>query len=181
MDQFTQKTQNWLKDIVIAHDFCPFAKHEFINQHIHYQVMPTNIVESLSIFAQELHRLDKNPSIETTLLIYPQGLENFDDFLDYHAIVEQHLHNHDYEGIYQLATFHPDYCFADSDVDDPANYTNRSPYPTLHLIREASLEQKLKHYPNPEAIPQRNIEYARALGIDTMRGLLTRIQNDERM
>ena len=77
-----------------------------------------------------------------------------------------------YEGVYQLASFHPDYCFADSDEDDPANYTNRSPYPMLHLIREASIERALASYKNPENIPETNIKLARELGLDKMQSLL---------
>ena len=181
MNQFIQQTQHWLKDIIIAHDFCPFAKKEFLLDRIHYQIMPADLRQSLQVFEQALQYLDQNPSMETSLLIYSEALNNFDDFLDYHAIAEQHLCDLHYEGIYQLATFHPDYCFADSDSDDPANYTNRAPYPTLHILREASLEQKLKHYPKPELIPERNIAYARALGLNTMQDLLTRIQNNDNM
>ena len=77
-----------------------------------------------------------------------------------------------YEGVYQLASFHPDYCFAGEDENDPANYTNRSPYPMLHIIREASIEQALKSYPNPELIPERNIELTRKLGLEKIRTLL---------
>ena len=76
------------------------------------------------------------------------------------------------DGIYQLASFHPDYCFADADPDDPANYTNRSPCPTLHLLREASLEQALRHVENPEEIPERNIRVARELGAEQLRDML---------
>jgi hypothetical protein len=181
MNQVIRQTQNWLKHSIIAHNFCPFAKNEFVKERIHYEVMPSDLVQTLHVFMQELLRLDQSNGIETSLLIYPEGLSDFEDFLDYHAIAEQYLYDEDYEGIYQLATFHPDYCFADSDNNDPANYTNRSPYPTLHILREASLEQKLKHYSNPEAIPQRNIQTAHVLGIDTLRDLLTRIQNDDNM
>ncbi|MCX7088408.1 MAG: DUF1415 family protein, partial [Methylococcales bacterium] len=78
----------------------------------------------------------------------------------------------DYEGTYQLASFHPEYRFANAPNDDPANYTNRSPYPMLHLIREASIEAVLSTYPDPESIPERNIQYTRQLGITTLRKLL---------
>ena len=181
MDQAIQQTRNWLKHSIIAHNFCPFAQHEFIKERIHYEVMPRDLRQSLQILMQELQRLDQSNAIETSLLIYPEGLNHFEDFLDYHAIAEQYLYDLDYEGIYQLATFHPDYCFAESDRNDPANYTNRSPYPTLHILRESSLTQKLQHYPNPETIPERNIAVARALGLDTMQDLLIRIQNNESM
>lgn len=179
MNQAIQQTKNWLEHIIIAHNFCPFAKKEFLDDRIHYQIMPIDLRQSLHALEQALQDLDQTHSLETSLLIYPQGLHNFDDFLDYHAIAEQHLYDLHYEGIYQLATFHPDYCFADSDIDDPANYTNRSPYPILHILREASLEKKLQYYPNPEAIPARNIAHARTLGGNTLQNLLTRIQNND--
>lgn len=181
MNPFIQQTQQWLKNIIIAHNFCPFAKKEFLDDRIHYQVMPIDLRDGFQVFEEALHYLDQTPTIETSLLIYPQGLNDFTDFLDYHAMVEQHLYDLHYEGIYQLATFHPDYCFAESDLDDPANYTNRSPYPILHILREASLEQKLQHYPNPETIPERNIAYARILGLNTLQNLLTRVQNNDGM
>jgi hypothetical protein len=82
------------------------------------------------------------------------------------------MHKQGYEGIYQLASFHPQYLFADSDENDPSNYTNRSPYPMLHILREASLEKVLESYPNPENIPERNIELTRSLGLETMQKLL---------
>ena len=77
-----------------------------------------------------------------------------------------------YEGVYQLASFHPDYCFADSEADDPANYTNRSPYPMLHLIREQSIEKALALYKKPESIPETNVQLARELGLKKMQSLL---------
>ena len=77
-----------------------------------------------------------------------------------------------YEGVYQIASFHPDYCFADADNDDAANFTNRSPYPMLHLLREASLSMAIDNYPDIDAIPQRNVEKARVLGADYFRALL---------
>jgi hypothetical protein len=78
-----------------------------------------------------------------------------------------------FEGIYQVASFHPDYRFADADADDPANYTNRSPYPMLHLLREASLEHAIDNYPDPDSIPENNIGKARSLGADYWRQLMT--------
>jgi hypothetical protein len=77
-----------------------------------------------------------------------------------------------YEGIYQLASFHPQYCFAEADSQDAANYTNRSPYPMLHLIRERSIESALQHFPHPESIPERNIQLTRQLGLAKMQALL---------
>ena len=84
----------------------------------------------------------------------------------------------DYEGIYQLASFHPDYRFEGAGPDDPANYTNRSPYPMLHILRETSVEQALKNYPNPEKIPERNVQLTQGLGLQIMEELLAGCYTD---
>ena len=121
----------------------------------------------------ECDQLDTDESIETTLLIYTDAFTGFDDYLDFLELAETLLTEQGYEGIYQLASFHPDYCFEGADQNDPANYTNRSPYPMLHLLRESSIEQAVNAYPHPENIPQRNIELTRELGLAKMRALLS--------
>ena len=113
-----------------------------------------------------------HPEVQTSLLIYPYGLESFDAYLDFLAIAEELLQVQAYEGIFQLASFHPQYCFDGALLDDPANYTNRSPYPMLHLLRESSLEKALANYPEPEKIPQHNIALTRQLGLATLEKLL---------
>jgi hypothetical protein len=102
---------------------------------------------------------------ETGLFIVPQGLQAFADYLELLGAAEDALGAAGLDGILQLASFHPDYVFADAAVDDPANYTNRSPYPMFHLIREAGLAAALESYPDPEAIPERNVRKLRALGL----------------
>ena len=124
----------------------------------------------------EVERLDQNKQIETTLLIYENALQDFDDFLETIDIANALMVERGCEGLYQLASFHPDYCFADSEQNDPENYTNRSPCPTLHILREASIEQALSHYKNPENIPENNIRLAKALGVKKIQSLLTDIQ-----
>jgi len=135
-----QQVQCWIKNVVIAHNICPFAKREFDSDRIRYRQMSEELAYSLDDVLQECQHLDNNPDVETSLLIYPTSLEDFDSFWEYYAIAEQLLIDSGYEGVYQLASFHPDYCFEGSHDDDPANYTNRAPYPMLHIIREASLE-----------------------------------------
>jgi hypothetical protein len=120
----------------------------------------------------ECARLDENENIETTLLIYPKAFANFDEYLDFVEIAERLLEVEDYEGIYQLASFHPNYCFEGSNENDAANYTNRSPYPMLHLLREESLEKALETYPNPENIPENNIKLTRELGLQKLKETL---------
>ncbi|MEP1552769.1 DUF1415 domain-containing protein, partial [Paraglaciecola sp.] len=94
------------------------------------------------------------------------GFSDFDKYLDLVDGANEFIERGGYGGLYQIATFHPDYCFDGEKSNDAANYTNRSPYPILHLLREASLEQVLKNYPNPENIPDNNITKARELGVN---------------
>ncbi len=168
-----QQTQCWLDKVVIGHNICPFAKKERDADRIRF------VVESCGQFATALENLiceceylEQNSDTETTLFILEHITENFNDYLDFLDIANQLLIDQGYEGVFQLASFHPDYCFADTDPDDPANYTNRSPWPMLHIIREASLEQVLQNYPNPEDIPQRNIEHCHRLGLEVMQKML---------
>lgn len=166
MNQIIQQTQCWLDKFIINHNICPFAKKERDKGSIRFIVDDsTDISQALEQLMLECERLDKNDDIETTLLIFSQLAGKFDDYLDFLDIASQLLISQAYEGVYQIASFHPDYQFADSSLNDPANYTNRSPYPMFHLIREASLEKALQNYPHPELIPQRNIEYLRSLPV----------------
>jgi hypothetical protein len=167
--------ETWLDTFIIAHNICPFAKRERERNSIRFVVSDHRRMEdALEKLMQEIAHLDANLDTETTLLIWAEGFRLFDDYLDLLAIGEQLLHDQGYEGIYQLASFHPDYCFEGSDEDDPANYTNRSPYPMLHIIRESSIENALKTFPNPETIPERNIALMRELGLETLKTMLNR-------
>ncbi len=179
-DKPIQQTKNWLKQVVIGLNFCPFAKPVFEQEKIHYQLCEMGSLEScLQALMLEVERLDEHPETETTLLIFTRALQDFDDFLDAVAIANDLMEEQDYEGIYQLASFHPDYCFAGSDATDPANYTNRSPYPMLHLIREYRIEQALVHYKNPETIPENNVQLARKMGLEKMQSLLDSVRQSD--
>ncbi len=165
--------QLWLKTVIIEYSICPFAQHEFDNNRIHYCIDSSNsIEENAQLLIAEIQRLERNDTIETTLIIYPEQFIAFDDFLNYVEISDELLIMQGYEGIYQIASFHPEYCFADSDLNDAANYTNRSPYPMIHLIRESSIERVLRFYSHPEKIPERNIALTRKLGLSKMQTLL---------
>jgi len=169
-------TERWLTSFVIAFNICPFARREQEKGSIRYRVArPIAPEEALQTLVEECIFLDASPETETTLLIFPESFDDFDDYLDMLAIAEQLLIRQGYEGIYQLASFHPDYRFeTDSeDEDDPANYTNRSPYPMLHIIREASLERAVASHPDPENIPNRNIELTRNLGTNKLTAILS--------
>lgn len=173
-----KQTQAWLEKIIIQLNFCPFAKKEFVNETIHYYVSSqTNFDHALEELVKQLEFLANNPSVETSLLIYPEGFADFDKYLDLLSFAEQLLADCGYEGIFQLASFHPDYCFDGEDVDDAANYTNRSPYPMLHLLREESLEKVLSVYPAPENIPNNNIKLAREKGAQYFINVLANLKN----
>ncbi|MDB2438488.1 DUF1415 domain-containing protein [Hellea sp.] len=167
------QTKIWLSSIVIAHNICPFAKREFDSGRIHYEVIETSETQrQLEQLIAQCAALDKDAARETSLLIFPSSLSDYGDYLDFLALATALLKTQDYEGIYQLASFHPDYQFAETPPDDASHYTNRSPYPMLHILREASVEAALKHYPNPEGIPERNIALMQEMGVEVMRGLL---------
>jgi len=167
------ETKKWLETVVIARNICPFAKRVFDDGGIHFQVETSmDVAICLENLLDECARLDENEAIETTLLIYANAFADFDEYLDFVEIAERLLEVEDYEGIYQLASFHPNYCFDGSNENDAANYTNRSPYPMLHLLRESSLEKALENYPNPEEIPENNIKLTRELGLEKMRETL---------
>lgn len=166
-------TKHWLSSFIIDYNICPFAKREYEKSSIHYAVIEsTDIALCLELLIKECERLDSETTIATTLLIFPKILTDFDDYLDFLSLADSLLIDQQYEGTYQLASFHPDYCFDGENIEDPANYTNRSPYPMLHLIREVSLEKALDTYPNPEKIPDRNIILTRELGLKKLQSLL---------
>lgn len=166
------RTKKWISEVVIGCRICPFAAKEFNRGTIHYRVESESDTQAcLQAFLEECRRLDANPSIETTLLILPGAFPDFDDYLGLIEIAEDLLEAEGYEGQYQVAGFHPDYRFAGAPDDDPANYTNRSLYPMLHLLREESMENVLDRYPDPDGIPERNITFAREKGLDYMKAL----------
>lgn len=170
--QIILQTQKWITDVVIGCNFCPFAARELRQGRVHYQVeLSGKLTTCLETFLQETRRLDDDKKIETTLVIYPNAFASFDDYLDLASRAEKLLVKKGYEGIYQVASFHPLYRFADSLPDDAANYTNRSVYPMLHLLREESIERVLQRYPDPAEIPKRNIRFAREKGIIYMKML----------
>jgi len=170
------QTKKWITDVVIGCNFCPFAAREVKKNSIHYEVTTaTTIEESLQALFLEFERLDANENIETSFLIFPDSFQDFHDYLDLVSSGEKLLDKKGYEGIYQIASFHPLYCFAGSDEDDAANYTNRSPYPMLHLLREESMEKALENFSEPENIPEKNIAFARNKGTAWMKMLRDRV------
>ncbi|MCF8253456.1 MAG: DUF1415 domain-containing protein [Bacteroidia bacterium] len=169
-EEMILQTQKWVLEVVVGTNFCPFAAKEVKNKTIRYTVANEGTKkEKLDAVLSECILLDEHADIETTLLLFPNEFPNFLDFLDFVVAVERMMYKKGYEGIYQVASFHPEYCFEGSDETDAANYTNRSIYPMLHLLREESLERALETFPNPENIPNRNINFARNKGLAYMK------------
>lgn len=171
-EEIIRQTKKWVNDVVYECNFCPFVAKEIKQNSIHYQVETAlDLAGGLQALLNECKRLD-NEKIETTLLIFSDGFKNFEDYLELTALAEKLLKQENYEGVYQVASFHPQYIFAGSTASDAANYTNRSIYPMLHLLREEQVEKALAHYPHPERIPEKNILFARSKGIAYMQTLL---------
>ncbi len=169
-NQIIQQTKKWINEVVIGCNFCPFAANVVKQKAVHYQVETSDAIKDcLTSFVKEIKRLDDDSSIETSFLIFPNTFQNFDDYLVLVTKAEKQLKNNGYEGIYQVASFHPNYQFAESDEKDAANFTNRSIYPMLHLLREDSIDKALAHYNSPENIPDRNIHFAREKGLVYMK------------
>ena len=155
-DKVIQQTNNWIKSVVIDCNFCPFAAKALFNKSIRYVVKSNvNINEGLEALKTELEELENKTDIETSLIIFENDFKDFNDYLDLVKKAERLLTKEDYDGIYQIASFHPDFCFDGTEEDDAANYTNRSIYPMLHILREESLTKALSLFPNPEEIPHK--------------------------
>ncbi len=168
-------TQRWLERAVIGLNLCPFAKAVNAKGQVRLVVSgastPQELLEEL---AQEMTLLDQaDPAlIDTTLLVHPQVLGDFLDFNDFLGDAEALLETLELDGVLQVASFHPDYQFADAAADDMGNCSNRSPWPTLHLLREESLDRAIEAFPDPEAIFGANIRRLRELGPVGWRRLL---------
>jgi hypothetical protein len=176
LDLAQRQTEKWLEHFIIGYNICPFAAKVVEDKSLYYALNSSNnVVNCLQQLIDECQRLDNDENIETTLIIYTDNFVLFDDFLDYLELANSLLAAQNYEGVYQLASFHPLYCFAETNENDASNYTNRSPFPMLHLIREESIEKALQSFPNPESIPIRNIELTRSLGLSKLKALLTTI------
>lgn len=162
----TEQVDQWLNDVVIGLNLCPFAAKPQRNKQIKIFVSEASQEEALleDILLQLIELSNTEPEkLETTLVVVPNMLQDFWDYNFFIDWVEGLIKQQDWEGIFQVATFHPDYCFGGAEPEDDENLTNRSPYPVFHLIREESMEKVLKHYPDPESIPDTNIARVSAL------------------
>jgi uncharacterized protein len=171
-EQVVASTRQWIDDFVIGLNLCPFAKAVQAKGQVRYVVTHAKsgvrLLEELQRELATLQATDPN-ELDTTLLIHPDVLADFFDYNDFLAEVDDLLQELELEGELQVASFHPDYRFAGSAADDPANYTNRSPYPMLHLLREASVTRAVDTYPDTAAIPERNVELLRSMPADELK------------
>jgi len=166
-DRVIERTRLWLERAVIGLNLCPFAKAVHVKRQVHFAVSdaadPKDLLDDLAAELEALMQAAPEAR-ETTLLMAPHCLADFLDFNDFLGRGEKLIARRGLEGTVQLASFHPHYQFAGSEAEDIGNFTNRSPYPTLHLLREASIDRAVQAYPDPEEIYQANIETLRRLG-----------------
>ncbi|ALT00343.1 hypothetical protein AT746_05685 [Lacimicrobium alkaliphilum] len=149
--------------MVIGLNFCPFARQELV--HTRYSVCYQRKIKAvLQSLETELEHLRANQDVVTSLLIVAQGFGDFYHYLELVERADDFLDRQGYRGDFQLASFHPQYQFDGEAADDPSNYTNRAPFPILHLLRESGIEEALANYRQPQNIPLRNIAKARELG-----------------
>jgi uncharacterized protein len=173
-EEIVATTRRWLERAVIGLNLCPFAKGVHVKGQVRYVVSAARTDDALlDDLDRELRLLtETSPDlVDTTLLMMPDVLTDFGDFTNFLDLVEVVLRTNGLTGILQVASFHPDYMFADAEPDAISNYTNRAPYPTLHLIREASLAKATAAFPDAADIYERNIETLDKLGIEGWRAL----------
>ena len=165
-EQYITETQRWIANFVIGLNLCPFARVPYDKGRIRYRVYTGDNAEELAmLLADETLLLQNTPpeETETTLLIHPRVLTDFLDYNDFLSLADNILLQTGAGDSLQIASFHPDYQFAETQPDDAENFTNRSPYPMLHLLREASVSRATEHHPDPAAIPDRNIALLRGM------------------
>ncbi|WP_115529181.1 MULTISPECIES: DUF1415 domain-containing protein [Xanthomonas] len=154
-------TRTWIERAVIGLNLCPFAKAVYVKEQVRLVLSDASTPEALlEQLAEELVLLRDTPAeqIDTTLIVHPDVLTDFLDYNDFLDNADAAVEALDLQGILQVASFHPDYQFAGAALDDVANFTNRSPFPTLHLLREDSVERAVAAYPDPDVIVERNIQ-----------------------
>jgi len=174
-------SRRWVEQIVIGLNLCPFAAKPHKLGRVRYVLENSGELQQLNdrLLYEAHHLLATSPkTVETTLIIHPKLLTDFQDYLDYLWAAEQLLLQHQMEGVLQIASFHPDYQFAGTDAEAASNYTNRSPYPMLHLLREESIEKALKEYDSPEDIPKQNIARMEGLGVEAITKMLQNLKEE---
>jgi len=166
-EQVVAATRNWLEKAVIGLNLCPFAKSVYVKNQVRFVVSQATTPEALleQLMEELQHLSDTDPEqTDTTLLIHPFVLTDFEDYNEFLDVADAAVEDMQLAGELQVASFHPDYQFADTQPDDIGNYTNRAPYPTLHLLREESIDRAVEAFPEAESIYEKNIETLEQLG-----------------
>lgn len=172
-----EKIEAWVEGFVVKLNLCPFAKRELLAERVRYVVVDaTTEAELLVKLEDELVYLQANNSTETTLVIHPYVLADFYQFNEFLEDVDELLATKQLEGVFQVASFHPNYQFAGTVPEDVENFTNRSPYPVLHLLREESLARAIAHHSDPDSIPEHNVELLKGLGLERVQALLNNLR-----
>ncbi|MCW0413995.1 DUF1415 domain-containing protein [Xanthomonas sacchari] len=162
-------TRRWLERAVIGLNLCPFAKAVYVKQQVRFVLSDASTPEALlEQLAEELVLLRDTPAeqIDTTLIVHPDVLQDFLDYNDFLDNADAAVEALDLQGVLQVASFHPQYQFAGTAPDDIGNYTNRAPYPTLHLLREDSVERAVAAFPDADVIVERNLQTLEKLGLE---------------
>jgi len=168
-DAIVAATRNWLERAVIGLNLCPFAKAVYVKEQVRYVVANATTPEQLlETLMDELQHLSDTAAekVATTLIIHPFVLGDFEDYNEFLDVADAALEDMQLDGELQVASFHPLYQFADTDINDISNYTNRAPYPILHLLREDSIARAVEAFPQAEDIFEKNIETMEQLGHD---------------
>ena len=174
-EHYIAATRRWLESVVIELDLCPFAGRELRDDRVRFSVTDAATdVQLLQALEAELELLSDNTVIETTLLVHPQVLADFEDYNQFLGLADALLEQMQLDGVFQIASFHPDYQFANTHPDDAENYTNRSPHPILHILREESLARAIEHAADIDQIPLRNIQKMNELGTERLKLLFGR-------
>jgi len=164
-----RQTVDWIQRFVVDLNLCPFARRELETGRVRFAVSRDRDAAALvTTLRRECHTLLADERIETTFLIHPDALRDFLAYNDCLDEVDRLLRSEGLEGVLQVASFHPGYQFAGTSVDDAENFSNRSPWPMLHLLREASVTEAVARHPDAEGIPDRNIETLRRIGSATL-------------
>jgi hypothetical protein len=162
-------TQRWIQSFVVELNLCPFAQHVTARDVIRYTACANESLQDiLHALHEEMDWLDSDPETETSFLILTSGMKDFSDFNDCLGMAQELLVMMNWVGRYQLVGFHPHHQFDGTDPDDAENYTNRSPYPMVHILRESSVTQAVDATANIALIPKRNTDTLNQLGVEVL-------------
>ncbi len=178
-EQITEHVQQWLDNVVIGLGLCPFAEQPVVDNRHRIVVLETASIEVvLEALGREFDHLAASDTLmlETSLLILPSFLPDFLDFNDFMSLANQFLSSNNWSGVFQLASFHPGYQFLGTASEAATNFTNRSPYPIVHILRERSVSWAVANYPDIDAIPERNMAIMNALSLEQITHLFPNIK-----